>query len=58
MLCFQGKVPVRWMAPESIEDNIFTIKTDVWSFGIVLWELVTMGKLIVDNHNVFSVITC
>ncbi|XP_072022139.1 uncharacterized protein [Amphiura filiformis] len=38
-----SKLPVRWMAPEAIEYNMFTIKTDVWSFGIVLWELVTMG---------------
>ncbi|XP_072049022.1 tyrosine-protein kinase receptor Tie-1-like [Amphiura filiformis] len=38
-----ARVPVRWMSPESIKDNKYSIKTDVWSFGIVLWELVTMG---------------
>ncbi|XP_072022146.1 uncharacterized protein [Amphiura filiformis] len=38
-----SRVPVRWLAPESIKDNKYSIKTDVWSFGIVLWELVTMG---------------
>ncbi|CAH1783600.1 unnamed protein product [Owenia fusiformis] len=38
-----GKVPYKWMALESIFNNVYTIKSDVWSFGIVLWELVTLG---------------
>nr|KAI8732931.1 plexin-A2-like isoform X2 [Biomphalaria glabrata] len=34
---------VRWMAPESITDFTFTSKSDVWSFGIVMWEVLTRG---------------
>ena len=39
----KGRVPVRWMAPESLHDNIYTSKSDVWGYAVLMWELVTLG---------------
>ena len=37
-------LPIRWMAPEAIMYGKFTIATDVWSFGVVMWEVFTYGQ--------------
>ncbi|XP_033111176.1 proto-oncogene tyrosine-protein kinase receptor Ret-like [Anneissia japonica] len=39
----KGRIPVKWIAIESLYDNVYTAKSDVWSFAILLWEIVTMG---------------
>ncbi|XP_030833437.1 fibropellin-1 [Strongylocentrotus purpuratus] len=40
----QGRVPVRWMSPESLLHNTYTSQSDVWSFAILIWEIVTLGS--------------
>lgn len=44
-----GKMPIKWLALECIQHRIFTHKSDVWAFGVTVWELLTYGGRPYDN---------
>lgn len=55
---FQRPRPTRWLPPESLFTFKHCIESDVWSYGIVLWEIVTMGNLPYPNMNSREVSVC
>uniref|UniRef100_A0A8C5N8I6 receptor protein-tyrosine kinase n=1 Tax=Gouania willdenowi TaxID=441366 RepID=A0A8C5N8I6_GOUWI len=54
-----GKIPIRWTAPEAIAYRKFTSASDVWSYGIVMWEVISYGERPyweMSNHDVIKAI--
>uniref|UniRef100_A0A8R1DNI1 Protein kinase domain-containing protein n=2 Tax=Caenorhabditis japonica TaxID=281687 RepID=A0A8R1DNI1_CAEJA len=42
-------IPLRWLSPEAIKDNTYSSKSDVWAFGVLLWEIATLGGFPYNN---------
>ena len=40
----QTNIPVKWLALECLKHNVYSTYSDVWSFGVVLWEMFSFGK--------------
>ncbi|XP_029450170.1 tyrosine-protein kinase Mer [Rhinatrema bivittatum] len=52
-----AKMPVKWIAVESLADRIYTTKSDVWAFGVTVWEIATRGMTPypgVQNHEIYD----
>ncbi|XP_048588391.1 tyrosine-protein kinase RYK [Nematostella vectensis] len=55
-LCDNENRPVKWMAVESLESNRYTVSSDVWSYGVLLWELMTLALQPYANIDAFEML--
>ncbi|KAF7660613.1 hypothetical protein LDENG_00278890 [Lucifuga dentata] len=52
-----AKMPVKWIAVESLADRVYTVKSDVWAFGVTMWEIATRGMTPypgIQNHEIYD----
>ncbi|XP_070771693.1 tyrosine-protein kinase Mer [Enoplosus armatus] len=52
-----AKMPVKWIAVESLADRVFTVKSDVWAFGVTMWEIASRGATPypgIQNHEIYD----
>ncbi|KAG9274139.1 tyrosine-protein kinase receptor TYRO3-like [Astyanax mexicanus] len=53
------RMPIKWMALESLSESIYTSKSDVWSFGVTMWEIVSRGRTPypgIPNHELLDML--
>jgi serine/threonine protein kinase len=51
-IIFPKLLPVKWTAPEVLEFEKYTLASDVWSFGVVMWEIFSFGSVPYGGNHV------